>query len=368
VLQEAKSKASATTKNADGNPVSKTVVEEEKPESKGLLPSPLQTIQPKSSSSLKTSSGKSGQTAAAAAASPTSLAVLLQPLRLCKLTLVAWLLAEVLDHMGILHEDTPTVLRSQFHRVWYDLQPKLSDLTSRVQRLWGQVTPERIQSLPPKYQFAMGSSLGMIASPLLVTMTASLWQPALLLYGLAEVNANIKSRGKGSLGMMFGNGENNSGLGADLDSLLERLRRGVRRGGNGSLGRMVGNGGETNGGRLGATLDSLLERLRRGVRHCFPEPESLSNNALLLLETSGGDAKTGYSLGMTGCYAAEPRKRRLPQRLKDFFGSNFMGRALVETKAVVVVEVQETTERHPVAEMIRHGFLFGSAVGLFAGI
>jgi hypothetical protein len=200
--------------------------------------------------------------------------------------------------------------------------------------LWGQVTPERIQSLPPKYQFAMGSSLGMIASPLLVTLTASLWQPALLLYGLAEVNANIKSRGKGSLvGMMFGNGENNSG-------------------------------------RLGAYLDSLLESLRRGVHHYFPKPESsLSNNNALLLETSGGDAKTGYSLGMTGYYAAEPQKRRLPQRLEDFFGSKVMGRALVpvETKAVVV-EVQETNERHPVAEMIRHGFLVGGVVGLLAGI
>jgi hypothetical protein len=187
----------------------------------------LRTKSTKPSFRQKSSNQVEGNTTTTTTAALSPISLVLLPGRLVKLPVLACLLAETLDRLDILHEQTPAVLRSQFHRVWYDVQPRLSQWQHQLQALWQRITPENIQSIPTKYQFAMGASLGMIASPLVASLSVSLWQPALVLYGLAELNSHIKAKGgKWSLPTLLGDGEN--ALGNKLDGWLDGVRQWVR--------------------------------------------------------------------------------------------------------------------------------------------
>jgi hypothetical protein len=267
-----------------------------------------------------------------------SLGVVLLPFRLLKLSVAAWVLAEILDQFGILNEYTPSILKSQFHRVWYDVQPKFHrvwyDVQPKVQagheklgQWWSTTTQERLPGMPPKYQFAIGASLGMIASPLLATVTFSLWQPAVLLYGLSELNAHFKAKGKLHLGAILGNGK----------------------------------GGEN----LVASLESLLDRVRQWVRGCFLEAPTSG----ALLDTSGG-GNPGYCLGVSSYSSStvEPQIRHLRQKIKDF------GHRVVDSSEHSLVEFKERIESpdnnnsNIFVEMIRHGLVVGSAIGLLVGV
>jgi hypothetical protein len=274
----------------------------------------------------KSSNQVEGTTTAAAILSP--LSFVLSPGRLVKLPVLAWMLAETLDRLDILHEQTPAVLRSQFHRVWYDVQPRLFQWQHQLQALWQRITPESIQSIPTKYQFAMGASLGMIASPLVASLSVSLWQPALVLYGLAELNSHIKAKGgKWNLPTLLGDGED----------------------------------------ALGIKLDSWLDGVRQWVRNRFPEPP---NSPTSLLETSGGSKDPGYSLGITGyCPTESSTKRQLLQLQLKNLGNKVVDsskHSLLEMRGIM--DHESITQDHTIVEMIRHGFLVGGLLGLVAGV
>jgi len=183
---------------------------------------------------------------------PSSLGVLLVPARVAKLSLLAVGLGEILDRAGILHEDTPEVLRSQFYKVWYDVQPQVSRW---VERIGEALELDSLQQhLAVKYQFAVGAGIGMLAAPLFTSMATLLWQPALLLCGLAEW-----TKGR---------------------SLLQS--------------------------GLGSKLDAVLDAVHRGVHRCWPDPSAFSSFSLI--ETSGGSGKTrGYTLGLSSTLAVETK-------------------------------------------------------------
>lgn len=142
--------------------------------------------------------------------SKSKLAMVVLPSRLCRLSIIAWLLAETLDHFGILHEDTPEVLRSQVYRVWYELQPRLSELRYRLETIYyGHIAPAAVKTSKPP--FAIGVATGMIASPL-VTVA---WQPMVVVVCLAELNARQKMKGRWHLENAFGHG---------LDRIRNRVR------------------------------------------------------------------------------------------------------------------------------------------------
>ncbi len=215
------------------------------------------------------------------------LSILLFPIRIAKLSLIAWLLAEALERFGILHEETPTLLRSQVHRVWYDVQPHLFTFRDRIRSTWKQMAPRGLPSLAIKYQFAIGAACGMMASPLLGVA----WQPVLLFYGLAEANARAKATGFWSLEHVL-----NPTLAQKVDQGLDRVRQ---------------------------SLSNLVA------------PISSSSSQLLLGTTGGGTTRPTYTLGLSSTVT----KNATPIQQHDW-------------------------ERHQFLEMIRHGLLVGSIVGL----
>lgn len=146
--------------------------------------------------------------------------VLLLPMRFAKLSLAAWILAELLDRLGILHEETPAILRSQVHRVFYDLQPHWFHLRDWMVTTWHRIAPNNghPNSLPTKYQFAMGATMGMMTAPLL----SLAWKPAVVLYAVAEINARAKRQGRWNLEHVF-----HPTLAHPIDEGLEKLRRSI---------------------------------------------------------------------------------------------------------------------------------------------
>jgi hypothetical protein len=242
-------------------------------------------------------------------AKPEIVSVVLFPSRIFKLSLAAWILSEALDFLGILNDDTPRLLKHQMDRVWYDVQPKLVHGIARIKMWWsGTLTLENLERIPSKYNFAVGTSLGMIVSPVLSIVAGSLWQPAVFIYILAEANASLKARSKFHLG-----------------SLFERTHHDI-----------------------GTTLDHALERLRRMIRSAVPQPQAADG---ALIQTSGG-SRDMNSRRMKKYHPETPRKSLFP-----------WVRSKPSNK---VVSYKETPKpEHPIVSMIRHGFVVGSAVGLF---
>jgi hypothetical protein len=171
-----------------------------------------------------------------------SMSSLLLPSRVFKLTLLALLLAEGLDRIGILYEDAPALLKSRLDLFWYcNLQPKLIRWKERAQLFyWNQ-----IESMPPnsfyntllsafslsflsttKVAFAMGATIGMIASPLLAQGATTYWRPLVAIYGLAEINHYCTRKGHKFVQWL---GETPQTLGATLDGILNQMRNLVRR-------------------------------------------------------------------------------------------------------------------------------------------
>eukprot|EP00980_Cylindrotheca_fusiformis_P004850 scaffold1034_cov127-Cylindrotheca_fusiformis.AAC.31 len=247
-----------------------------------------------------------------------SVAIVLFPSRILKLSLSAWILSEALDFLGILNDDTPLFLKYQMDRVWYDIQPKLHHVAANVQNWWaGTITKENLERIPSKYNFAVGTSLGMIAAPLSSVVVGSLWQPLVVTYLIAEINANRRANGKVHLG-----------------SLLERKLS-----------------------RIGAILERGLERLRRTIRSAFPQPQ-IGEGALL--RTSGGSRDVPIS--------RRPNNNNNNKRGHSEIHRTYIfpwGRSKEAVDDEVVVYKETHRPEHPIVAMIRHGFMVGSAIGLF---
>ena len=107
----------------------------------------------------------------------------LSPGRLGKVTVVAWLVADALDRLGILQEDTPQILQSQLHRVWDMMETGLRQVHYRFEAAAAQTNK------PP---FAVGMMAGMLVSPLLTMV----WRPLLAVICLAEWNSHQRIQGK----------------------------------------------------------------------------------------------------------------------------------------------------------------------------
>ena len=319
-------------------------------------------------SSSASPSSRTTKTAAAALVAPSSLSsalmALVRPHRLLKLSLTALLLAEALDALGILTEDTPLALQSQFRRIWhFGVKPKVLHWQARTHKLWKHLK-QQIPKYPVKYHFAIGTSLGMALSPALSTVAKVWGPPTLILYGLSELLNYV----------------------VQTASFHNPFLRFVER---------------------------FLDTIRRRVRLCVPAPPPLSPSTSIfvspqgrVLQTSGGgdggrtkrrrrqrqrlpirQANNNYSLGISGMIglgsATNTEKTEgLPliarmlgilKESKQALG-NFreqtaaaMARARMESSSSFETTVNEESLTL-VGEMIRHGFVVGSMVGMIAGV
>jgi len=230
--------------------------------------------------------------------------------RVIRLSFVAWILSEALDLLGILHEDTPRLLKSQVDRVWYDVQPKLLDTLDLIQEWWSMtMTMENLECIPSKYNFALGTSIGMIAAPFLSAFMGSIATPAILIYALAEGNAFLQRRGQ-----------------RGLVELLDSIHIGI-----------------------GRAFGKVLERFRRMVRSAMPRPQPIEG-ALIL--TTGG--------------SRFDRSRGALVQQRHYRRSYLFPWRKVPTSKVVAISNQDGKEPiHPMVAMMRHGFVVGSAIGFF---
>lgn len=242
------------------------------------------------------------------------LGIILLPSRIFKLSLGAWVMAEVLDRIGILHEDTPALMRSQFHRVWYDVQPFLSKAQTRLSQVWGRCTPSNLRNVATKYQFAIGAGIGMIFSPLVLTVTAIAWQPALLLYGLSELNELAKESGRG------------------LETWLGQ-------------------------NRLEQSIDRGLSKIRQSVRIILPDQGQHYSQQALLGGTTGG-SKQPYTLGMVAYCSPPVSKKKVPAHMR------LVASRTSNPQDGTVTGAQSSD---PFQEMVRHGALVGGALAFLLG-
>lgn len=173
----------------------------------------------------------------------TKLSALLLPSRIFKLTLLALLIAEGLDRIGILYEDTPALLKSRLDEYWrYTLHPKLVRCREKMQLFyWNRVEPLMPESIlysdfyndplslsalfTTKVAFAVGASLGMIASPLLAAWMCRFWKPIVGVYGLAELNHYCNRHGSKFVRWL---GETPETLGTTLNGILNQILNLVR--------------------------------------------------------------------------------------------------------------------------------------------
>jgi hypothetical protein len=173
-----------------------------------------------------------------------TVSIMLVPLRLCKVFLSAWLLAEALDYCGILEEHVGhSKLKSQVRRVWYRAQPRFTRWQTRLELLWETKATllhpltwssksklrVALSQVPYKYHFAIGAgaSLGMTMSPLVLSLGAAILQPTLILYAVSELNQQWREENDDFHLKNFTGGDNT--LGATADYYLTKLRTFVRR-------------------------------------------------------------------------------------------------------------------------------------------
>ena len=249
-----------------------------------------------------------------------SLCRALLPTRLFRLSLTAWILAEGLDRLGVLHPDMPAVLRSQFHRVWYDLQPHWTQWQRRIVSAWRRVAPRGLKSTPTKYQFAVGAGVGMIVSPVLLPWTMALWQPALALYGLAEWNARSK--------------------------LLLQTHH-----------------------PWALHVDQGLESVRQAMTGLVLPPVStdrVSYPQTRMLATSGGSKKATYKLGISSSSssALTPETTTPSPRSHTLVTASSNN----NSRSHLMKDHVPDWEHRQLVEMIRHGFWVGGVVGLLGGL
>jgi hypothetical protein len=329
------------------------------------------TQQDESSSSLLLSKNqKSSSILLGPSPSPS---LLLLPVRLCKLSLAAWLLAEALDRIGILHEETPAVLRLQLQHVWYDnVQPHLADLPVRLKSAWHRVAPEGIQGIPTKYQFAIGAGVGMaVSQPLAVlswTALTVVWQPTLLVYGLAELHARLKEAsssdgrdGGGSGGWNLLQLVFNPAVADALDRGFDHVRHSIRR----ILGMPIHHQQDqssllsshpTNTAVLGTTGGTSKHH------HSYPQQQRRGMSWL------------GWPFASSSTTSSHKRTKKGSTILSSWRKNSRDASSTTRSMTLLRRRTNETTDweqkqqQHRFIEMLRHGFLVGGVVGLLGGL
>jgi hypothetical protein len=195
-----------------------------------------------------------GNSIGSTTSSQLSIQTLLVPSRIIKIILLAIVVTELVDRVGILlyEQDVPTIVKTYAQNVWYStIQPKLVRWKENIQRVyWNRIEPRlppwlvevidnysrhganplsswlTTEVSPTKVAFAVGASAGMVVSPALMQWTYHYWRPIVGMYGVAEINHYCKRHGYNLVHWL---GETPNTLGATVDGILEQCRSALRR-------------------------------------------------------------------------------------------------------------------------------------------
>ena len=124
--------------------------------------------------------------------------------RIVKLSLAAWILAELLYQAGFFNNTDG--LAPKLKQAWREhAEGPVSEVRYRIQEWWYQerlkggilnwgtwrepsLLLDKIRTLPSRYQFAVGAGSGMILSPLIWSMTGRVFKSGVIVYLFAELN------------------------------------------------------------------------------------------------------------------------------------------------------------------------------------
>ena len=311
---------------------------------------------------------EANETRASYSESPShAISVVFIPTRILKLSIAAWCLAEFLDYCGIVtngssdssstKEETTSRLQAQLHRLWYRAQPKVQEVQTKVQRWWTN-HPEIVQllrpstwsskeqlskaleDLPAKYQFAMGASLGMITSPILWSVSSSVFPPLAVLCGLAELNHRFKQQNPAFHLKHYTGGDNT--IGATIDHYLEQCQAWMQK-------------------WIGRTIRSFARRPREKfnmgstsplVAPSEDVPEETEDTTMRPVGTSS------YSLGIG------------PTSLNHTTPKTYLDQWQAIRQHIVdsMTETQPLSEYEGMSLMIYKGIIIGGLVGLLVGL
>lgn len=326
-----------------------------------------------------------------------SLLSFLRPSRVARLSLLAFVIAEVLDRLGVLYEDTPSILKSQLEAFWYyDVEPTLMLWKAHLQQFYAlkirphlpsflrhdNLSSENLRSnvlsflSTTKVAFTVGASLGMISSPVFVQCAVRYWKPILAVYSLAEANHYCKRQGKKLVQRL---GDTPQTLGATLDGMLEQCRNLVRRVVLGTKAVKDGSIVVLTGTPPAEGRGAAVSLLGGGdSNQSTPSEGSPRRNAKWGLPSSNDQGKRskvlGYSLGLSSSMSVAPAVQEDDEGLVDLQG------LVDEFKQWMVVHPGQNQELslpdlvdevggrnakgHLNGEMMKHGFWAGCAIGL----
>jgi len=299
----------------------------------------------------------------------TVMPVLFSPSRLGKLSMAAWLMAEVLDRLGILRgdydsKDRTIQVRCQqlLHRISVHLKITLQALQYRIQQ-------SNVLFSKNKDSFALGMVVGMMVSPVLTVA----WQPLILIMGVAEWNALRKIQGKWYIRNAIGDG---------LETIRTHVRGMVSSVTSSSSSstmtvesrdrRLQNKGGQVPLNSSSRNRDSREQKvatnsiykgffswpLSRWKNHEDSESTKLQERTLFLIKPGGGGGKNPSNPSHRGLPATADRGLWRPRK-----------EVMTDTRTRVVSDHERIQHPpHRFRELFRHGAIVGSLLGYVGGL
>jgi hypothetical protein len=396
--------------------------EETKSSSTSKTTAPMFTPRGNNNNNNKNNLASSIKSTPSSSSSSSSMSIpsLFVPSRIIKISILAVLIGELLDRIGILYEqDAPAIFEARIHDFWiHTVEPKLIRIKERIQLFyWNRIEPH----LPPwivhaiddcmyygtnplaslvganeipttKVAFVIGTSIGMILSPIIINYTYRYWKLFVAVYGVAEINHRCKRSGHKFVHWL---GETPNTLGTSLDGILEQCRQLIRR---------------IFFGRKELQTSYYYDNSSNGPMHVIDDDFYRQQQQQQIIPLLGGgdedaarrkkedDGTTQYTLGISSSSSSDgvssssrnnnkkkkKKKKKGNNEESDFHGllDEFRNWMVVQNHDVVVVGrrgLMSTTRYHhhrhdgyeneeynneKRKEMIKRGFLLGCALGL----
>lgn len=169
--------------------------------------------------------------------------LLINPGRFLKLSIAAWIVAEVLYKFGFF--DNPAGVGKTLQQVWKEhAEEPLEEVQYHVKKWWqgergkgGFLHPstyrdlsllfQRIQNFAPRYQFALGACIGMAVSPIVWCLAIKAIQATVIVYVLSEVNEYWRDNSSVGDSLIEVLGFRGKG-GDSINDFLDHVREGIR--------------------------------------------------------------------------------------------------------------------------------------------
>ena len=168
---------------------------------------------------------------------------ILSPIRIVRFSVVALILAEVLDSLGVL--ENPQAAKQRIVKAFKQAKENVNvpNLQSKTKIWWKQARqeeggllrlstwsspsnlPKRMANWQPKHQFFVGATIGLLFSQFVWSVASQGLQLGVVVYALSELNELVKRQSGKSVTEQFGSNK----LSTQVQDGLESVRSAVRK-------------------------------------------------------------------------------------------------------------------------------------------